>query len=166
MDFKALHLWVELVDCGSFSAAAEKLSVSQSTVSKIIQALEDELGVALLQKGQAGRKRLVLPTEIGQMVYERARHIVQQVGLLQEDVVDYQNHKIGTLRIGISLLGSRLLTPAFFEFHQRWPGIELAFLEEGAHTIEKALLANQLDAGRYWSQSVLILTALVCVAIP
>ncbi|MGL4387261.1 MAG: LysR substrate-binding domain-containing protein [Snodgrassella alvi] len=148
IDIKALQCWVALVQNHSFSATAEKLALSQPSVSKIIHTLENELNVALLYKGENGRKRLVQPTEIGQRVYDRSQQILNQVNLLQQEVADYRKLKSGTLRIGMSLLGSRLLTPVFFRFHQQCPDIELAFIESGTRDIEAALLDNRLDAGQ------------------
>ncbi|HRL34730.1 MAG TPA: LysR family transcriptional regulator, partial [Neisseria sp.] len=77
---------------------------------------------------------------IGRIVYRHALSLLEQRRALYQEIDDYRQVKTGTLRIGISLLGSNLLTGALFRYHQRWPQIELAFLEEGAHTIEKALL--------------------------
>ena len=148
IDIKALQCWVALVQNHSFSVTAEKLALSQPSVSKIIHALENDLNVALLQKGENGRKRQVLPTEIGQCVYERSLQILNQVSLLKQEVEDYRELKSGMLRIGMSLLGSRLLTPAFFRFHQQCPDIELAFIEAGTRDIEAALLDNRLDVGQ------------------
>ena len=50
MDFKSLHCFAELVRLQSFSAAASALNLTQPTVSKTIQALEEERGVPLLLK--------------------------------------------------------------------------------------------------------------------
>ncbi|WP_370385921.1 LysR substrate-binding domain-containing protein [Snodgrassella alvi] len=148
IDIKALQCWVTLVQNHSFSVTAEKLALSQPSISKIIHALENDLNVALLQKGENGRKRQVLPTEIGKRVYEYSLQILNQVSLLKQEVEDYRELKLGTLRIGMSLLGSRLLTPAFFNFHQQCPDIELAFIEAGTRDIEAALLDNRLDVGQ------------------
>lgn len=148
ISLKALHCWVNLVQSQSFSLTADKMALSQPSISKMIASLEEELGVALLLKGESGRKRSVQPTAIGQQLYERALLLLQQETLLYQEVADYQQLKSGTLRIGMSLLGSRLLTPVFFHFHRQWPHIELAFIEAGSCDIETALLNNQLDVGQ------------------
>lgn len=148
MNLKDLLCFVELVRQQSFSAAAERLNLTQSSVSKIILALEQELDVPLLLKENGRKKRQVLPTAIGEKVYQRALNLLHERNLLLQEVDDYRQVKTGTLRIGISLLGNRLLTNAFFNFHKRWPQIELAFLEEGSLAIEKALRNNELDAGQ------------------
>ena len=146
-DFKSLQCFTELVQSKSFSATADKLCLTQPSVSKIMAALEAEFGVPLLEKHSGRRKRSLEPTEIGRIVYRHALSLLEQRRALYQEIDDYRQVKTGTLRIGISLLGSNLLTGALFRYHQRWPQIELAFLEEGAHTIEKALLDNALDVG-------------------
>ncbi|MDO5640709.1 MAG: LysR substrate-binding domain-containing protein [Neisseria sp.] len=148
MDLKSLHCFVEVIRQQSFSAAADKLHLTQPTVSKTIQALEHELGVALLYKENGHKKRRVAATPIGEQVYRHALNVLHERDLLLQDIRDYRQIKTGTLRIGISLLGSRLLTDAFFSFRQQWPGIELSFLEEGSLAIEKALRNNELDVGQ------------------
>lgn len=148
MDFKSLHCFVEVIRLQSFSAAADKLHLTQPTVSKIIQALEQTLGVPLLYKESGRKKRQLVPTPIGEEVYRHALNLLHERDLMLQHIQDYRQIKTGTLRIGISLLGSRLLTDAFFTFRQQWPGIELSFLEEGSLAIEKALRDNELDVGQ------------------
>ena len=72
MDFKSLTIWVELVRLQSFSRTAESLCLTQPTISKAIRQLEDEIGMPLLHKGQAGRKREVQLTRIGEKIYQHA----------------------------------------------------------------------------------------------
>ncbi len=148
MDLKSLHCFVEVIRQQSFSAAADKLHLTQPTVSKTIQALEHSLGVPLLYKEAGRKKRRLSATPIGEQVYRHALNLLHERDLLLHAVQDYRQIKTGTLRIGISLLGSRLLTDAFFSFRQAWPGIELSFLEEGSLAIEKALRNNELDVGQ------------------
>lgn len=148
VNLKALQCWVYLVDTPSFSETAVKMSLSQPSVSKIIRSLEDELGVALLYQGDSGRKHLLRPTEMGECLYQHAQIILQQEALLQQDLADYRQLKSGTLRIGMSLLGGRLLTPAIFQFQHQWPKIKLAFIEAGSRDIEAALLDKRLDVGQ------------------
>ena len=67
MDFKSLHCFAELVRLQSFSAAASALNLTQPTVSKTIQALEEELGVPLLVKENGRKKRQVTTTPISEV---------------------------------------------------------------------------------------------------
>ena len=138
MDFKSLHCFAELIRLQSFSATASALNLTQPTVSKIIQSL-----------GENGRKkRQVQPTAIGEEVYRHALNLLHERDLLLARVDDYRHVKSGTLRLGLALFGSDLLSHALFDFHQKWPDIELSFLEQGSLAIEQSLRNNELDAGQ------------------
>lgn len=58
MDIKNLKIFVEIVNCESFTLAADRLFMTQPTISKSIKHLEEELGTALFKRGEAGRKRV------------------------------------------------------------------------------------------------------------
>ncbi len=148
MDFKSLHCFAELVRLQSFSAAASALNLTQPTVSKIIQALEEELGVPLLVKENGRKKRQVATTPIGEEVYRHALNLLHERDLLLARIDGYRHIKSGTLRLGLALLGSDLLSNALFRFRRQWPGIELTFLEQGSLAIEQSLRNNELDAGQ------------------
>ncbi len=148
MDFKSLYCFAELIRLQSFSATASALNLTQPTVSKIIQALEEELGVPLLCKENGRKKRQVQPTAIGEEVYRHALNLLHERDLLLARIDDYRHVKSGTLRLGLALFGSDLLSHALFDFHQKWPDIELSFLEQGSLAIEQSLRNNELDAGQ------------------
>ena len=148
MDFKSLHCFAELIRLQSFSATASALNLTQPTVSKIIQSLEEELGVPLLCRENGRKKRQVQPTAIGEEVYRHALNLLHERDLLLARVDDYRHVKSGTLRLGLALFGSDLLSHALFDFHQKWPDIELSFLEQGSLAIEQSLRNNELDAGQ------------------
>ena len=102
MDFKNLHCFAELIRLQSFSATASALNVTQPTVSKIIQALEEELGVPLLCKENGRKKRQVQPTAIGEEVYRHALNLLHERDLLLARIDDYRHVKSGTLRLGFA----------------------------------------------------------------
>ena len=108
------------------------MNLTQPTVSKIIQSLEEELGVLLLCKENGRKKRQVQPTAIGEEVYRHALNLLHERDLLLARVDDYRHVKSGTLRLGLALFGSDLLSHALFDFHHKWPDIELSFLEQGS----------------------------------
>ncbi|WP_335953322.1 LysR family transcriptional regulator [Acinetobacter higginsii] len=147
LSLKSLQCFVSLVNSKSFTRTAEELSLTQPTISKILQQLEEQLQVALFVKPEYGRKRQVELTEIGQRVYQHAVGLLQAEQNIFLEIENYQQLKTGTLKLGVPPLGSQLLTTALFDYHQQWPDIELAFLEVGSRGIEQALLNNKLDVG-------------------
>ncbi|OUY08330.1 LysR family transcriptional regulator [Acinetobacter populi] len=147
VSLKLLQCFVTLVDTKSFTRTAELLYLTQPTISKNLQQLEQELQVELLVKSDHARKRQIELTEIGERIYQHALEMLQIEHDLRQDIKNYSALKVGTLQMGVPPLGAQLLTSALFEFHRQWPQIKLSFLEVGSKGIEQALLNNELDVG-------------------
>ncbi|WP_343594851.1 LysR family transcriptional regulator [Acinetobacter sp.] len=147
LSLKSLQCFVYLVKTKSFTRTAEALYVTQPTVSKILQQLEDDLKVQLLLKPEHGRKRQIELTEIGQRVYLHAVELLKAEQNIFQEIENYQYLKTGKLKLGVPPLGGQLLTTTLFDYHQQWPDIELSFLEVGSKAIELALVNNELDVG-------------------
>ncbi|MCB1815228.1 MAG: LysR family transcriptional regulator, partial [Candidatus Competibacteraceae bacterium] len=77
-----IAVFVQVVESGSFTAAAERLSLSKSVVSKYLTRLENRLGARLLNRTT---RRLSL-TEVGQAFYERSRRGLQEIDAAQAEV--------------------------------------------------------------------------------
>ncbi len=117
-----LSAFARLVELGSFSAVAAELRVSQSTVSKWIAQLEQELGVRLLDR----TTRSVRVTESGQQLYRSATAIVsaydEAVAEVRQDAAVLR----GRIRMSVPVVfGRRFIVPAVAEFLQQHPAIEL-----------------------------------------
>ncbi|ENX13064.1 hypothetical protein F895_02792 [Acinetobacter sp. CIP 64.2] len=147
LSFKSLQCFVTLVKTKSFTRTAEVLCLTQPTISKILQQLEQQLQVQLLVKPEHGRKRQLELTEIGKRIYQHAVELLQAEQNIFLEIENYQQLKTGTLKLGVPPLGAQLLTTALFDYHQQWPKIELSFLEVGSRAIELALHNNELDVG-------------------
>ena len=79
MNLRHLEHWLALAETGSFSRAAEKLHITQSALSRSIQALEEELGGPLVDR--IGKRNELTP--LGRSVLERARRIVHEASELK-----------------------------------------------------------------------------------
>jgi DNA-binding transcriptional LysR family regulator len=110
--FTSLTAFVRVVDSGGFSAAARRLNVSTTMVSNHVQALEDRLGVRLLNR----TTRKVSLTEIGKTYYDRATQVL--VDLEQADNVAgaLQSTPRGTLRIYIATHMVPFVAPVIAQF--------------------------------------------------
>lgn len=147
MELRALKYFAEVVRQGSFTAAADALFVTQPTVSKMVQVLEDELGIPLLARDDGRRKRGVTPTDAGRLVYARAQEMLATETSLRDDLEGLGDLTRGSLTIGLPPLGASLVAPAIAAFHKQWPGVELKLLESGARAVERALREGELDVG-------------------
>ncbi|WP_028113475.1 LysR family transcriptional regulator [Ferrimonas kyonanensis] len=138
---KALHCFLILVKCGNYTRAAQELYLTQPTLSKLIQRLEESLGTPLLLRNNQG----IRLTQAGQRLQQSATAIIGQWHRLQEDLNSLDSLKSGTLRLGICPMMSSLVIELLSQFRQRYPGIELTMSEHGGFGCEQALLSDSLD---------------------
>lgn len=143
MDIRALRYFVAVVDHQSFSRAAEALYVTQPTVSKMIQQLEQSLDLPLLER--AG-KRFTL-TDAGQIVLQRGRALLAMHEEMGVELADLQQLRRGDLRIGVTQQAHAPLAPLLAAYHRRHPQIELKLFEGGSHGIETDLRSGVLEMG-------------------
>jgi len=142
MDIRSLRYFTETVRLGSFTEAARLLGVTQSTISKMIRQLEDEVGEPmLLRDGQ-----LTL-TDIGSVVYERGREILAAMEQLKLEILETQSVARGTLALGMPPMINILFTEALKLFRARFPRIELRLHEHTGQEIEQLVLSGELAAG-------------------
>ena len=84
MDFKELEYFSTIVKCGNLTHAARQLYVSQPTLSKFLQKLEEDLGLVLFQRGS---RRLKL-TYAGQRYYAHVERILSQKREMDAEMTD------------------------------------------------------------------------------
>lgn len=142
MEFKLLHIFIEVVRQGSFSKAAKNLFATQSTVSKAIKQLEEQLGVPLIDR----LKKRNVPTSAGEIVYRRGTKLLADRDDLLKELDEIRGLKQGRLRLGISPVGSStLFAPLFVLYSQRYPGIEVELIEHGSDKLADCLRAGDID---------------------
>ncbi|MBU0724414.1 MAG: LysR family transcriptional regulator [Alphaproteobacteria bacterium] len=121
-DLNAMLVFARVVEAGSFSAAAEKLALSKSAVSKQVARLEDQLGVRLLNRTT---RRLSL-TEAGELFFARSTEVVAAAEAAEQAVTSLQDKPRGTLRLNSSMsFGQRHLGPAIPEFLFEYPDLSI-----------------------------------------
>jgi len=142
LDLRRLQALVEVVRQGGFTAAAERLHASQSTVSKQIAQLEERLGVALLERSATH----VRPTGAGRIVLRHAEIMLKQQRNLFAELDDLKGVVRGELRLGFPQLGGDVLfAPLFLRFQQRYPGVDVQIREAGARMLDEAVLRGELE---------------------
>lgn len=144
MDVQALRYFVEVARLRGFTRASESLHVTQPAISKMVRALEEELGTPLLLR----ERRQVKLTDAGRIVLERAQGILDALRGIEEEVVELSALRRGRIRVGIPpIVGVAFFPPLLTEFHRAHPGIALELREEGSHHIEALVLDRELDIG-------------------
>lgn len=96
-DFKQLQAFITVVETGSFTAAAQKLNQTQSSVSQQVASLEKGLGSQLLNRS----KRPVQLTMTGQELYQFGAKLLKEGKLLQEKIYAIEEGQISSLKLGI-----------------------------------------------------------------
>jgi DNA-binding transcriptional LysR family regulator len=120
----SMQVFVQVVDSGSFAAAAKRLDASAATVTHHVQALEDHLGVQLLNRTT---RRLNL-TEVGRTFYEHSNRILAQVEEAERCASDLQTAPRGLLRVNTNEALARVLAPLIAEFGATNPDISFEVL--------------------------------------
>jgi DNA-binding transcriptional LysR family regulator len=117
----SLEVFVRVVDNGGFSAAARKLNMSTTMVSNHVQALEERLGVRLLNR----TTRKVSLTEVGRAYYDRCIQILADVEQADDIAGALQSTPRGTLRIYTNTHIVQFLSPVVAEFLASYPDVKV-----------------------------------------
>ncbi len=136
-----MRLFVQTVDSGSFTQAADRLGLSKQFVSKRLMALEARLGVQLLIR----TTRTLRTTEIGQTYYEQAARVVQEVDGIEQAIARQNTLPRGRLRISAPMtFGTMHLSPVIPRFLEAYPEVILE-LDLNDRTVD--LVVEGFDAG-------------------
>jgi len=144
MNLRDLHYLVALAEHRHFGRAAEASFVSQPTLSTQIKKLEDELGVALVER----TPRKVLLTETGREIARRARGVISEIDEIKAIAQRTRDPESGSLRLGVfPTLGPYLLPHLVPLVRTRFPRLELLLIEEKTEHVIRMLREGSLDAG-------------------
>jgi len=144
MNLRDLRYLVALADHRHFGRAAAASFVSQPTLSTQVRKLEEELGVALVERAP----RRVMLTPIGREIAARARKVIAEVEQMGEIARRSQDPEAGTVRLGIfPTLAPYLLPHVLPAVRTRFPRLELLLVEEKTDQILARLGDGRLDAG-------------------
>ncbi|MFZ0384980.1 MAG: LysR substrate-binding domain-containing protein [Solirubrobacteraceae bacterium] len=142
LNLARLQVLCEVVSLGSFSAAAEALSYTQSAVSQSIARLEAETGAPLVVRGRRG----VTPTPAGAALVSHAERIFDQVRDAEADIAAVMGVRAGRLRVGsFPSGGATLMPPAVARFRRSHPDVVLTLEDGEPEQIVPRLRAGELD---------------------
>ncbi|MEU0266700.1 LysR family transcriptional regulator [Nocardioides sp. NPDC006303] len=144
MEIGQLRYFVAVVDHGSFTAAAQRLHVSQSGISAQLAKLERELGHDLLVRGP----RNVRLTHAGETLLPRARDAIRAVEGVRQSADELSDLIHGQARLGM-IAGCTI--PGFLDavatFHREHPGVSVELVEDTSDRLQRRTLAGELDLG-------------------
>ena len=140
MTVRHMKIFIEVYQTGSVTKAAEKLFVTQPSVTRAIQELERYYGTALFERIN---RRLCI-TEAGKQLYGYALHIVDSFDRMEKSLRNWD--ELGVLRVGASAtLGSMLLPRVLKEYQSTHPGLTVKATVTNGTKLQAMLEHNELD---------------------
>lgn len=145
MELRHLRYFLAVAEEQNFHRAAERLHVSQSPLSRQVQALEDELGVELFEPEGRGVKL----TEAGKRFAERAKSILRTANDAVTEARDVAHGRLGTVSIGFETgtSFSGHLTNLLLRYRARMPGITIQLTPMSSAEQWEALRTGQIALG-------------------
>jgi len=145
MTLTQLEIFSLVAELRGFTAAANRLGISQSAVSHALKSLEQELGVELFRRHQSQ----VELSDIGQQLLLRARAMLGLANTLRQEAADARGMKSGTLRIGsFGPTSSIKLLPTILQhYRSAHPGIEVHIDEGPDRQVIQWLEERRIDVG-------------------
>ena len=143
MTITQLHYVLAVAEHKNFTKAAQKVFVTQPTLSMQIQKLEEELDITIFDR----TKKPIQLTEVGQKIVQQARNIVNESDRIK-DIVDQQKGFIGGIfRLGVIPTIMPTLLPMFIgNFMKKFPKVKLKIEELHTEAILEKLKEGHLDA--------------------
>ncbi len=145
LTFRQLQVFVEVVDLGSFRACAERLAITQVSVSGHIRAMERMIGHSLFQRRQGATSQL---TENGHRLYRYAVPMLEQAqNLMQELGSDAEGRSRRRLIVTGPGYVTFRLAEALAEFGQRYPQYQIEIDPNDTHPAADAVMRGEADIG-------------------
>lgn len=142
MTTQQLTYVIAVAECQSISKAAEKLFVTQPSLSQFIHSIEKQLGLKLFDRSVTPLQM----TDAGRLYVEWARKILAMEENMNNAISDLMGLETGTVRIGASPFRVRcLLARSIATFHAKYPNIHLTIREADMKQLKDQLTAGEID---------------------
>ncbi|MBQ9267186.1 MAG: LysR family transcriptional regulator [Clostridia bacterium] len=129
---KYLDIFIEVVECGSFTKASEKLFISSTAIMKQMNLMENDVGVKLLERTNHGIKL----TNAGKQIYKDAKHIVQYCKNSISHVNKLVQNDSNTITVGTSVIcPCKPLMDIWYKINDKYPNYKIKIVPfEDNHT--------------------------------
>jgi len=142
MDVRQLRYLVALAEERNFTRAAAREHVAQPALSQQIRRLEDELGLALVQR----TTRQVTITDAGELLVRRARMVLAEVEAALQEMQALRGAWTGRVRLGtMHTMGPVDISSVIAEFHCRHPGVEVVVHEQSSEELAELLRLGEIE---------------------
>ncbi len=148
---RQLQFFVAAAEQGSVTGAARALSISQSSVTEAIRALEDDLGVQLFERQAWGLEI----THRGSLFLRHVRQILSDVSNARHAFRDEIEQAGGRLALGVtSLVAGYVLSDILARFRRAYPRVELSVIEDSGEYLQHLLIGGELDVAVLLTSSI------------
>lgn len=131
-----------IAQCSSITKAAEKLFISQPSLTQALHRIEAEWGAELFLRGQGGLRL----TEAGRIYLHAASQMADLYQQLQQEVSETSARMRGQMSLGITPFQGGILLPSFLsQYHKRFPEMKLSVVENTSAQLEQMILNGQID---------------------
>lgn len=142
MDVRQLEMFTAVAEEKSFTAAAERLHVSQSAVSRQLKLLEEELGTLLFHRGARGASL----TDSGHIVLAAAHRITREMQDVASQISDTQALQRGVLRIGGGMTVCLFILPKLLrKFRAQYKDVDLHVTTGSTEAILRLLRSRDIE---------------------
>jgi DNA-binding transcriptional LysR family regulator len=143
VELRQLRYFVAVAEMLHFTKAARRLHIAQPPLSRQIRALEEEIGVQLLERNSSR----VLLTHAGTIFLEEARAILSRVEAAARMAKDADAGRSGTVRLGIGLGLGETVSRVINRHLQKYPEVEIDVINLPSGFQSEALIARRIDVG-------------------
>lgn len=142
MNLKQAQYIKEIARTGSITAAAQKLYISQPSLSQMLRQVEKELGAPIFYR-KSSPLRL---TYAGEMYIQAANAMLAASDRLENQISELRKEQSGRLRLGISVQrGIQILSLVLPRFRDRYPNVKIELVESGSASLEELVSTGRLD---------------------
>jgi LysR family nitrogen assimilation transcriptional regulator len=142
MELRSLGYFVRIAELGSITRAAAHLRLAQPALTRHVQRLEEELGVALFTRANRG----VRLTEAGQKLLENAERILREVERTGDEIRAQDAHPSGRIIFGITPTLCPVLVPELSaDMRRDYPRVELKVVHAGMVRLEEFVIDGRVD---------------------
>lgn len=146
MELRQLQYFVTVAELLNFHKAAERLHVTQSSVSRQVQQLEQELGTALLIRSQKD----VRLTDDGRLALSKAKAVLEAATELAA-AVNRADKQVYTLKVGVGVPLAKSIRPLVTRFAKQFPNVDVQYEDIiFPNTQNGALQRGDIDVGIFW----------------
>lgn len=142
MEFRDIQYVLKIAEERSISNAAQKLFITQPSLSQSLARIEDSLGVRLFDRS----KKPLVPTFAGEIFIDTAYQISHYEKQLYKQMKDISELKNEHIKLGVSQFRGKYFLPRVLpKFHKKYPGIKVSIYEDHASGLESAVLNGDID---------------------